>query len=145
MEQEKTQEDGIFRMKIGVAGEMIDENGHVNNVRYVQWMQDLAVAHWDSLGGRAINRESGCTWVARSHHIEFLAPAHEGNVIEAMTWVSTFRRVRSKRRYAFRRMADQRLLARGETDWVFIDRASGYPRQIPPMVLGLLPLVENAL
>lgn len=135
--------EGVFRLEIGVTKAVIDENGHVNNVRYVQWMQDLAVAHWDALGGRAINRETGCTWVARSHHIEFLAPALEGDVIEAFTWVSTFRRVRSQRCYAFRRVRDQRILARGETDWVFVDRETGRPRQIPEEVTTLLPLVTE--
>ena len=27
----------------------IDQQGHVNNVRYVQWIQDVAVAHWRDL------------------------------------------------------------------------------------------------
>ena len=26
----------------------IDQQGHVNNVRYVQWIQDVAVAHWQA-------------------------------------------------------------------------------------------------
>jgi len=29
----------------------IDENGHVNNVVYVQWMQDIAVEHYATIGG----------------------------------------------------------------------------------------------
>jgi acyl-CoA thioester hydrolase len=44
--------------------------------------------------------------------------------------VENLRRVRSLRRYQFLRQKDNALLAKGETDWVFIDIASGRPRVI---------------
>ena len=33
-----------FRLDITVPGEVVDGNRHVNNVAYVQWMQDAALA-----------------------------------------------------------------------------------------------------
>jgi acyl-CoA thioester hydrolase len=42
-----------------------------------------------------------------------------------------FRKVRSLRRYRFIRVADQTVLAEGETDWVFVDAATGRPQAIP--------------
>ena len=36
---------------ITIPKSAIDENGHVNNVAYVQWMQDIAVEHYASIGG----------------------------------------------------------------------------------------------
>ena len=49
----------------------IDENGHVNNVAYVQWMQDIAVEHYASIGGiEAQGKDS--TWVIREHRVEIL-------------------------------------------------------------------------
>jgi len=47
------------------------------------------------------------------------------------TWVANFRKVRSLRRYKFIRAADQTVLAEAETDWVFVDAATGRPRAIP--------------
>ena len=73
----------------------------------------------------------GATWVARTHHIEYLSPAFAGQPIAIFTWVADFRKVRSLRRYKFVRAADQKVLARGETDWVFVDARSGRPRAIP--------------
>jgi acyl-CoA thioesterase FadM len=35
------------------------------------------------------------------------------------------------------------LLARGETDWVFVDTASGRPLRIPDGIASLLPLLED--
>ena len=43
-------ERAIGRLEIVVPESAIDRNGHVNNVRYVQWMQDAAEAHSASLG-----------------------------------------------------------------------------------------------
>jgi acyl-CoA thioester hydrolase len=64
--------------------------------------------------------------------------------VTVLTWVVNFRRVRSLRRYRFLRASDGVLLARGETDWVFVDAASGRPRKIPDEIVGLLPLQDYA-
>lgn len=130
----------VYRITFCVPEEAIDENGHVNNVRYVQWMQDLAVEHWKRIGGVVLNEELGCTWVARSHRIEYLRPAYAGDTIEAVTWVADIGRVRSRRCYAFRRVAEDSVLARGETQWVFVDSGSGRPRTIPASVEEVLPV-----
>jgi acyl-CoA thioester hydrolase len=132
--------DGVYRMAIVVGKEAIDANGHVNNVVYVHWMQDVAVAHWDSVGGMAVNEELGATWVARSHHIDYLRPAYEGDKVEAITWIADIGRVRSTRKYAFRRVQDDQLIARGETNWVFVDIKNGRPVSIPRSIHGILPV-----
>jgi acyl-CoA thioester hydrolase len=114
----------------------VDENGHVNNVVYVQWMQDVAVAHAATVGCTARTQAIGATWVARSHHVDYLRPAFAGETIEVATWIADFGRARSQRRYRFTRLADGVVLVRGATDWVFVDSASGRPRAIPPEVLA---------
>ena len=35
----------IYSKAFLIPKSAIDENGHVNNVAYVQWMQDIAVEH----------------------------------------------------------------------------------------------------
>ena len=40
-----------YTKTISIPKSAIDENGHVNNVTYVQWMQDIAVEHYASIGG----------------------------------------------------------------------------------------------
>ena len=53
------------------------------------------------------------------------------------------RRVRSLRRYQFIRAKDQKLLVRGETDWVFVDANTGAPRAIPEEVISLFTLFPD--
>ena len=117
----------------------IDENGHVNNVVYVQWMQDIAVEHYASIGGIAAQGPDS-TWVVREHRIEYFLPAFLGEEIEIKTWVENIRRVRSLRKYEFIRKADGKVLVKGETDWVFVDVKTGSPRAIPEEVSNVFSL-----
>jgi acyl-CoA thioester hydrolase len=111
----------------------IDENGHINNVAYVQWMQDIAVEHYSSIGGVGAQGPDA-TWVVREHRIEYLLPAFEGQEIEIKTWVENIRRVRSLRKYEFVRKSDSKVLVKGETDWVFVHTKTGRPLPIPEKV-----------
>ncbi|RFC42491.1 MAG: acyl-CoA thioester hydrolase, partial [Verrucomicrobia bacterium] len=92
-----------------IPPEVIDRNGHVNNVAFLQWMQDIAIEHYTVLGGFAAEAPFG-TWYVREHKLEYLAPAFLGNEIEIRTWVETVGRVRSLRRYEFVRASDRKLL-----------------------------------
>jgi len=116
-----------------IPSSAIDENGHVNNVAYVQWMQDIAVEHYASLDGVEAQGQDA-TWFVHEHKIEYLLPAFIGEEIEIRTWVENIRRVRSLRKYEFVRRSDGKVLVRGETDWVFVDAKTGRPLAIPEKV-----------
>lgn len=135
--------EAVFSYEFIIPAAAVDANGHVNNVMYVQWMQDAAVRHYEEMGGTGPTQAIGATWVVRSHLVEYLRPAFEGERIRVQTWVANIRRVRSLRRYRFVRAVDKELLVRGETDWVFVDATSGFPRAIPADVAGLFRLVPD--
>jgi acyl-CoA thioester hydrolase len=121
----------------------IDENGHVNNVAYVQWMQEIAVEHYETIGGITA-QGNDATWVVREHKIEYLLPAYAGEEIEIKTWVENIRRVRSLRKYEFVRRSDGRVLVNGETDWVFVDTKTGRPLPIPEKVSQALNIPQES-
>ena len=129
--------DPIYRFEITVPASVVDHNRHVNNVAYVQWMQDAAMQHSAAVGCERMTKELGASWFARMHRIEYLSPAFAGDVITVRTWVVDFRKVRTLRRYKFVRAADQKVLAEGETEWVLVDAANGRPRKIPDELAGL--------
>lgn len=120
----------IYVKPISIPASAIDENGHVNNVVYVQWMQDIAIEHYASIGGVAAQGPDS-TWVVRQHRVEYLLPAFEGEEVEIRTWVENIRKVRSLRKYEFVRKSDGKVLVKGETDWVFVDAKTGSPKAIP--------------
>lgn len=124
-----------FSWTFTVGSESIDVHGHVNNVEYVRWMQDVAIRHTQSVGGDVRAAAAGIIWVARSHNIEYRLPAFEGEEIQVQTWIDSVEKISSVRKYEFKRTKDEMLIARGETNWVCLDRESGRPRPIPDRVI----------
>jgi acyl-CoA thioester hydrolase len=137
-----THPDRVYLRSFIIPADAIDENGHVNNVAYVQWMQDIAVEHYASIGGIAAQGQDA-TWVIREHKIEYFLPAFAGEEIEIKTWVENVRRVRSLRKYEFVRKVDGKVLVKGETDWVFVDAKTGTPRLIPEKVSKVFALSQE--
>jgi acyl-CoA thioester hydrolase len=137
MKQNSGPADGSFSVELTVPGDAIDRNGHVSNVAFVQWMQDVAYRHFEHIGGVPPMEQVGGTWVVRSHKIDYLSPAYLGQVLRLRTWVDDFGRARSLRRYEFVRVADEKLIARGETDWVFVDVRTGRPCSIPKEIRSI--------
>lgn len=118
-------------MTVAITPEHIDINGHVNNVEYVRWMQDAAIAHSQSVGGRQALHELNTTWFAREHHIKYLLPVELGDDLVIRTWADSFKRTSSIRRYDFYRQRDNKLVVEASTNWVYVDRDSGRPQPIP--------------
>jgi acyl-CoA thioester hydrolase len=131
--------------RIEVSASAIDANGHANNVEYLRWMQDAAWSHSDAAGCTDATRSAGAIWVVRSHHVEYLRPAFAGDVVEVRTWVADFRRAFSLRKYELVRQGDGAVLARGETNWAFVDATSGKPRSIPEPIRALFDVQAPGL
>jgi len=135
--------DPIYSYSLSVPDNALDQNGHVNNVQFVVWMQEAAVRHYEYLGGVEINAALGTTWWVRSHTVAYHAPAYAGEEIQVSTWVANLRRVRSLRRYRFTRTHDGTLLVSGETDWVFVDAETGKPKAIHTTVAGIFTILAD--
>ena len=122
----------------------IDELGHANNVAYVAWLQAAAVAHSAAQGWPPERyRALGQGWVVRAHAIEYLQPAFAGDRAVVETWVATMKKVTSLRRYRIVRAGDGELLATAETNWAFVDLASGKPVRIPPEIAAAFTPIER--
>ena len=135
----------VYRYTLTVAEANVDRNRHVNNIVYLQWMQDAAIQHAAHAGGTRLAEALGSTWVVRTHRIEYFIPAFAGDKITVETWVADFRRVRSLRRYRIVRARDGVLLAEGETDWVFVDAKTGRPRRIPEEMVRAFGLEDGGV
>lgn len=135
----------VFEYHHVVKPHEIDGQGHVNNVEYIRWMQDAAVAHSAAQGWPADRYQSeGAAWVARTHHIEYQKPAFEGESIIVRTWVANFRKVLSLRKYRVVNASDDSLLAVAETDWAYLGIKHHVPRRIPPEVSEAFEVVSEA-
>jgi len=131
--------DSIFRLKIRVTAEVVDTHRHVNNVAYVQWMQDAAIGHAEACGGTRLAQQLGGSWFVRMHRIEYLKPAFLNDELTVLTWVADWRKVRSLRRYRF--MRNETVLAEGETEWIFVDAGTGRPKPITEQIVAAFGIV----
>ena len=118
-----------------IAGpEHIDELGHVNNAVWVQWMEQVAVAHWRSVADPA--HQDDFFWVVVRHEIDYLRAALEGEEIIARTWAGEAPKgARFDRHMEF---ADEegKVRVRARSWWAIIDKASGRPIRVPPEVIA---------
>lgn len=131
----KRKEDmsSVFDLRIKVKPEHIDVLGHVNDVVYVQWMQDVASAHIETLGvGLDQYLEMKHAMVAVEHHVQYRKAAMLDDDIILRTWLYEINALYSFRQYAFFNAKDQSLLFTGNTKWACIEIASGRPKRMSP-------------
>ena len=117
-----------FELRIRVEATDIDELGHVNNVTYLRWVQDVAVAHWTTVAPAA--EQARLFWIVLRHEIDYLQAAHLDDRIVARTWVGTATRLRYERHTEILRAEDGRVLARARTLWCPIDASTRKPTPV---------------
>jgi acyl-CoA thioester hydrolase len=123
----------IFEFSVSALPADTDLVGHVNNVVYLRWLQDAAIAHATAQGWSPTAwTQHGSGWVARSHFIEYSGPAFPGDQLLIRTWVVDMKRVTSKRRYVILR--EEQPIVRAETQWAFVSFSTLQPCRIPEHV-----------
>lgn len=124
----------VFRMELRAGPEHIDELGHVNNAVWVQWIQLVAVAHWDEVAPEELKQ--AYYWVVVRHEIDYLRAAHDGDLIEARTWVGNEPRGARSDRFVEFNGPDGKVCVRSRTQWAIIDKALGRPIRVPAEVIA---------
>ncbi len=117
-----------FELAIEILPTDIDVLGHVNNVVYVRWVQDVAAAHWRSLA--TPTEQAEVVWVVARHEIDYKRPARLGEGIVARTWVGGASRRTFERHTEILRAADRKLLARARTLWCPVDAGTWKPKEV---------------
>lgn len=115
-----------FSHSFKVLPEDIDAQGHVNNVAYVRWIQEAAVAHWFSVTTEETREKF--TWMLTRHEIDYKKQTFENEEVAATTWVGKATRITCERFTEIKRGTD--LLVNARSIWCFIDRETSKPTRI---------------
>lgn len=118
-----------FQKIIEVTTEDLDELEHVNNIRYLKWVQEISGEHWELLSAGAW--KDSFFWVVQSHHIEYFRPALKGEILQVTTYVPKARGALSKRIVEFSLLENNIPIARCETNWCLLSRSSLKPSRMP--------------
>ncbi len=122
-----------FVHHVTVQADAIDRMNHVNNVKYLEYLEETAWAHTEALGMNwAVYERLGAGVVAHRTEIDYLRAALLGEALEIGTWcTANDGKLRLERSYQIRRPADNATLVRAVTQWICVDLKSGRPRRMP--------------
>jgi len=116
-----------FSIERDVTPTDVDDLGHVNNVVFLAWINQVAIAHWEHLTSSA--DRAALAWVALRHEIDYRAEAKLGERVRITTWTGAARGLRYWRHTRVDAVSDvvPRLLAEAATIWCPIDRVRRRP------------------
>ncbi|MDC3344662.1 acyl-CoA thioesterase [Flavobacteriaceae bacterium] len=124
----------FFETKYTVKSSHIDELNHVNNVVYLQWIQDIANLHWTQL--KKGEDTTDYVWVVLRHEIDYVGQALLGDSIVAKTWVGKTGGIRSIRHVEFYK--NNKLIVKAQTTFCLVNSKSFKPTRITDQILMML-------
>jgi acyl-CoA thioester hydrolase len=121
-----------FSLTFTAQPEHIDENGHVNNAVWVQWMEQIATTHW--LRDAQPAHVEAYAWVVTRHEIDYRGNVGLGDEVSGETEIREGPSgARFDRHFTFSNAAGKPIV-RAKTTWAMIDRATGRVMRVPPEV-----------
>jgi acyl-CoA thioester hydrolase len=115
-----------FSIPIRILPDDIDFMGHVNNARYLGWVQDVVLAHWNKLA--PAEEVARLAWVALKHEITYRRPAFLDDQVIAETVLEKIAGARSFYNTVIRR--GEEVLAEVQSMWCCIDAETRRPARI---------------
>lgn len=140
-----------FELPMSVRDADIDELGHVSNIAYVRWIQDVALAHSVAVGlDVEAYRTMGGVFFVRRHEIDYLRPVLRSELLVLRTWIDSVLAAKCLRGTEIVRRepnGGETIVARAMTTWGFVEIATGRPTRIPIPIreaFAALPAIKTA-
>jgi acyl-CoA thioester hydrolase len=125
----------VFRLTFEPTADDIDDNGHVNNVVYLRWAQDMGTAHWRARA--PADAQAEWAWIALRHEVDYRRALMPGETAQARTWVSETADGPRFDRFIRIDGPDGAMCAQVKTTWVLIEQATGRPRRVPAWMMEM--------
>jgi len=118
----------VYHHHLIVKSTDIDEMNHVNNVVYVQWVQDAAAAHWNAEAPTEVRTKFN--WVVMRHEIDYRSSALLNDELMAKTWVENYDGAKSTRMVQIIRKNDEKVLVEAKTTWCLLRAGNNRPVRV---------------
>jgi acyl-CoA thioester hydrolase len=119
----------VFSQTFTPTSDDIDENGHVNNVVYLRWVQSMAIAHWTAKV--PADEQDRWYWIVLRHEVDYRRPLMPGETANARTWVHDTTQGARFDRFVRIDGPDGAMCAQARTVWCLMDRATNRPTRVP--------------
>ena len=116
----------FFEAPVAVRFKDLDAMGHVNNARYLSWVQDAVLSHWRNIAPP--EAVASRAWVALKHEITYRKPAFLDDVVIARTVLESIKGARAFYHTVIERGED--VLAEIQSSWCCIDAETLRPARI---------------
>jgi acyl-CoA thioester hydrolase len=125
----------IFTLRFPVAAGDIDELGHVNNIVYLRWAQEIAIAHWRARASPEM--VAAFVWVVLRHEVDYRAPLELGDEVEARTWVDDAPRGATWARFvAIHKSGAEKPAAQVKSNWALLDTQTRRVKRVPAEIVA---------
>ncbi len=118
----------IYEKTVTVRSSDLDELKHVNNVQYVQWIQDIAKEHWKTRASEEILNTY--FWVVIRHEIDYKQQALLGDELLIQTFVGDHTHVTSQRFVNIVHKKTKKVVVQAKSTWCLMDYKSKKPVKI---------------
>ncbi|MDC6364926.1 MULTISPECIES: thioesterase family protein [Flavobacteriaceae] len=113
----------------------LDELDHVNNIRYVEWIQEISKKHWFKVTTEEIRKEM--IWVVKKHTISYHKSAVLGDSIKINTYIKETKGPLSIRIVEIKNNKTEAVLVNACTEWCLLDAQTFRPKRVPESVQKL--------
>lgn len=131
-----------FELTFRVQPEDIDHMGHVSNIVYVRWVQEIAIAHWEAKA--PVEVQATLLWVVARHEIDYKAAGFLNDEITARTWIGGSKGLHFERHTRIWRTADEQVLAVARTLWIPVNPETRRPQRVSPEMRAMFTASEDS-
>lgn len=128
MKKDKVIPAEVYAQTRFVSKDDLDDNEHVNNVRYVEWIQEIAKEHWLARASEELQQQF--FWVVIRYEIDYKREALLGDEILVETFVGDTTHVTSERFINIKNKTTGALLVAAKSTWCLMSHESKRPTRI---------------
>jgi acyl-CoA thioester hydrolase len=125
----------VFSQRFPVGPGDIDELGHVNNIVYLRYAQEIAIAHWRARA--TAEMIANYVWVVMRHEADYRAPLELGDEVDVRTWVAEAPQGATWARFVeIGKAGAEKPAAQIKSNWALLDATTRRVRRVPQEIVA---------
>jgi len=126
--------------EITISKEMTDKLGHTNNVRYVEFLENIAWDHIESLGcGWDVKEKIGKAMAITRTEIDYVNASYLDDCLHVATWViASDQRFTCSRQFQIIRASDKKTILNAKMNFACISLKTGRLSKMPEIFVKAL-------